>query len=494
MPLKLQGSGSSPRLVHGMLYAARNGCGDALRKYSPPTGGLAKLVLAVTQGHLIQTVTAISRCFAGWMLKQETPFLLPVLLAAAAILAASPDCSAQLHYKVLHGFDCSTEGCEPLGALALGKAEKFYGTASAGGNEGGECPAYGCGTVFGIAQSSKPPYGWSTPTIHRFTAIGEGLDPYGGVTLDASDAMFGTTPYGPGQYTGTVFEIAPGSASQSSWLSADLYNFDFNGDDPDGDYPLAPVTLGSGEAIYGTTEFGGNGIGTVFRVVPSSIGWAETIIYAFCTFPTCNADGAQPIGGVVFDAEGNLYGATPYGGNGYGVVYELMPTPSGQWNEKILWTFSGGTDGGYPGCDLIFDKQGNLYSTATGGGPYEDGVVFKLTPDGQGGWQESVIYGFPDAQNGGVPFSRLTMDAAGNMYGVSKGGINACDSGCGVVYRLHPESNGQWTYAVLHKFAGPPNDGAEPWAGVTLDGKGNLFGTTAFGGTYNQGTVYEISP
>ena len=441
--------------------------------------------LAVTQGHLIQMVTAMSE-----PVKRRWPFEAVFLLALGASLLFPTLARAQTKYQVLDSFNCSTEGCEPLGAVTFDKFGRLYGTANAGGYIGGQC-LQGCGTVFEMnrlpALSS-----WSLRTLHEFDFQTDGGFPEAGITLDGSGTIFGTVSTGPPQYdSGAVFQMNVAAANGAGkWNIALPFQFDLY---TNGSQPESVLTLDATGSLYGTTRLAGAYAGIVYKLAPTEAGWVETTIYGFCQQPPCT-DGADPISGVVFDAEGNLYGATPYGGNGYGVVYELIHTPSGQWNEKILWTFSGGTDGGYPGRDLIFDKQGNLYSTATGGGPYDDGVVFKLTPDGQGGWQESVIYGFPDAQNGGVPFSSLTMDAAGNMYGVSKGGIEACDSGCGVVYRLHPESNGQWSYAVLQKFAGPPNDGAEPWAGVTLDGKGNLFGTTAFGGTYNQGTVYEISP
>lgn len=139
--------------------------------------------------------------------------------------------------------------------------------------------------------------------------------------------------------------------------------------------------------------------------------------------------------------------------------------------------------------------KGNLYGTTAEGGKNGSGTVFKLTPAASGPWKETILYDFPQFKNGGGPSSTLTFDKAGNLYGTAVGGIGPCPSGCGVIFKLSLGSNPKWQYSVLHRFTDATNDGAEPFSGLIFDKtEKHLYGTTAFGGTYNQGVVYEITP
>ena len=144
---------------------------------------------------------------------------------------------------------------------------------------------------------------------------------------------------------------------------------------------------------------------------------------------------------------------------------------------------------------LALDAAGNLYGTTAEGGKYASGTVFKLAPATSGHWKETILYDFPQFNNGGGPASTLLFDSAGNLYGTAVGGIGPCPSGCGVVFKLSPGSNSKWKYTVLHRFTAATNDGAEPFSGLLFNKtEKHLYGTTAFGGSYHQGTVYEITP
>jgi len=179
------------------------------------------------------------------------------------------------------------------------------------------------------------------------------------------------------------------------------------------------------------------------------------------------------------------------------LVLATLAFAIGQPNEKVLYRFTGGRDGAYPG-DLVMDAAGNLYGNAGGRGgrcPGGCGIIFKLSPNSSGGWTKTVLYSFQGAGDGSDP-SALALDSQGNLYGTTKfGGILACNpnNGCGTVFKLTPNSSGEWTETVLHGFVGG-DDGVFPSVAVTFDRAGNLYGTTADGGSNSFGTVYELSP
>jgi uncharacterized repeat protein (TIGR03803 family) len=214
----------------------------------------------------------------------------------------------------------------------------------------------------------------------------------------------------------------------------------------------------------------------------------EKVIYSFHG----GSDGAGP-GPLTLDAAGNLYGATGGGGIGTGcgggpcgTVFELERTEDG-WKKRTLYSFRGGNDGGWPGAGVIFDNSGNLYGTTSVAGSGNAGTVFKLAPSSKGEWTESVIYSFSSYGGaGGSPQTDLVFDNQGNLYGTtSNGGSGAgCfgDNGCGAVFELTPHADGSWTETTIHSFA-PPPDGGNPSSGVILDSAGNLYGMTEYGGT-----------
>jgi len=209
------------------------------------------------------------------------------------------------------------------------------------------------------------------------------------------------------------------------------------------------------------------------------------------------ADGGDPESGVIFDSAGNLYGTTAGGGSvNCGTVYELSPNGSG-WTEKVLYSFQCGADGESPVGGLIFDASGNLYGTTSFGGAGKGGTVFELTPSGSN-WTFQVLYslnysGTQDYLTG--PSGILAMDAAGNLYGTA---VLAGAFSAGSVFKLTP-SNGSWIYTSLYDFSGG-TDGGDPYGNVVFDGTGNIYGTAEVGGLNSCfpglgcGTVWGITP
>lgn len=254
-----------------------------------------------------------------------------------------------------------------------------------------------------------------------------------------------------------------------------LYSFQC---DPDGGYPQSALVRDSSGNLYGTTEAGGQyGYGTVFKVTPSG---SETVLHSFTGPPS---DGGHPqYGSLTLDGAGNLYGVTPEGGAfSYGAVYEVTATGA----QSVLYSFTGGSDGGAPYGGMARDSAGNLYGTTYLGGTYNSGVVFKLTHGGT----ESVVHSFGSSPTDGVfPTSNLTRDSSGNLYGTTQeGGAFSY----GTVFEV--SANGIET--VLYSFKGPYVDGAGPVGGGLLrDTAGNLYGVTASGGAGGDGTVFKLTP
>jgi uncharacterized repeat protein (TIGR03803 family) len=323
----------------------------------------------------------------------------------------------------------------------------------------------------------------SEQVLYSFNNNGsDGQTPYSGLIADSEGNLYGTTTLGGTANCGAIFELSP---SGSSWNEKILYSFKSNGD---GCEPYAGLIFDASGNLYGTTYIGGGyGQGTVFELVSNGQGaWTERLLYALHA-----SQGSSPIGGVVFDSSGNLYGTTVAGGTGYctdgcGTVFKLAPTAKGQWSETILHSFQANTDGMWPYSGLMFDSSGNLYGTTFGGGVYAAGTVYELKPSGNT-WNESLLYSFqPNGSDGISPASGLIMDGSGNLYGTTVSGGTFQG---GTAFKLTPGSSG-WTEKILHNF-GKANDGATPYAGLVLSG-GKFRGTTSSGGTKDGGTVFGI--
>jgi uncharacterized repeat protein (TIGR03803 family) len=261
----------------------------------------------------------------------------------------------------------------------------------------------------------------------------------------------------------------------------------------DGGFPQAGMIFDSKGNLYGTAGGGGStsgsgciGCGVAFQLVPSSNGtWTENILYAFGSLQNL-ADGANPYGSLIFDAKGNLYGTTISGGTSFqGTVFELSPTASGPWTETVLYNFSGGADGGFPyASKLLMDGAGNLYGMTESGGLYGFGTVFEVMNKGNGTWTERVLHNFQDLNDGANPFgSSLIFDSSGNLYGVASGG-GAHDYG--VVFELVRATTGGWTQKVLYSFPGG-SGGSFPTGNLVIDSAGNLYGQAFY-------IAYELSP
>jgi uncharacterized repeat protein (TIGR03803 family) len=251
-----------------------------------------------------------------------------------------------------------------------------------------------------------------------------------------------------------------------------------------------PLVFDQSGNIYGTTAYGGpTNSGTVYELIPGQGTWNKTILYSF----SGGDDGAEPLSGLWLDHAGNLYGTTYLGGDGFGTVYEISPSGSG-WTKTTIHNFQGFTDGESPIGGLIMDQLGNLFGTTNSGGMGGNGTVFELSPTA-GGWTFTTIYSFDATYSAGGPTASLAMDIAGSLYGTILGNV-----GKGLVFKLTP-SNGSWTYYDLHDFRGGPNDGEYAYGTVILDSHGNLYGTAVGGGTYgcdggvnNCGVIWQIAP
>lgn len=355
---------------------------------------------------------------------------------------------------------------------------------------------------------SLPMFGQVKTTLFNFPGGAMGSEPFSGLVADKAGNFYGTT-YGSGilPSSSVAFRL---SRSSSGWTETVLHLFNGQGD---GINPVAGVTLDKEGNIFGSTLYGGtgscaNGCGTVYEIGPDgSGGWNETVLYSF---PPNGA--REPVGGVILDAMGNIYGTASIGGIsscpssnvGCGSVYKLAPG-SGGWAFKTLHYFhwmQSHPDGALPQASLFEDAQHNLYGTTEAGGTTaEGGSVFELSPAKTGAYAISLIGSFQATGDSGFqPSGALISDKQGNFYGTTNfGGMvnSACSYGCGTVFELSPGTSG-WTLQTLYSFQGG-TDGMLPY-GTTLakDAKGSLYGVTAGGGNNNCssgcGVVFELSP
>jgi len=350
------------------------------------------------------------------------------------VFELSPASGGGWTYTILYNFgSVSGDGIQPLATLIFDSKGNLYGTASSGGANNNS------GTVWELSPTGTGT--WTEKTLYNFGGTTtDGVQPgYGSLIFDAQGNLYGTTHKGGANGVGTVFELSPGSGGL--WTEKVLYSFGAN--TTDGASPTAGVTFDAAGDLYGTTNSGGayTKYGTVFELSPGSGSWTETILHSF---NNNNTDGYNPTAGVIFDGQGNLYGTTYAGGhfangNGFGTVYELSPASTGLWTEQVLYSFTGSTtngDGQNPLAGVIFDAAGNLYGTTTYGGVPQAGTVFELQRVA-GAWKERLVYTFvKSASDGQVPYSGLVFDAAGNLYGTTTaGGVNSAGQ-YGTVYEI----------------------------------------------------------
>lgn len=355
--------------------------------------------------------------------------------------------------------------------------------------------SYLAGTVFELAPAAGG--GWQEKILHTFNgSLGpppdSGQNPEAGLIIDSAGNLYGTTYYGGSHDLGTAFELT--HKTGGGWPETILYSLQSG---ESGQCPVGGLVLDSTGRLYGTTSdrlCGGQSKGVVFELAPKTGGgWSKKTLHHFDNTPN---DGTFPTAGLVLDKAGNLYGTTTEGGtstncaSGCGTVFELSRGAGGVWTETILYNFTSGTDGYYPASGVVIDAAGNLYGTANGS-TYGDGTVFELSPATGGGWTETTLHIFNHNNKDGSLPNGVVLNA-GNLYGTTQQGGTLAE---GTVFELSPATGGGWTETVLHNFVDKNNDdGTYPVSSVIFDSAGNLYGTTTSGGTYGAGTVFEITP
>jgi uncharacterized repeat protein (TIGR03803 family) len=344
--------------------------------------------------------------------------------------------------SVLYSF-CSLSNCTdgeyPASSLIYDLSGNLYGTTYNGG-------AQGFGTVFELTPSGSGT--WTESVLYSFCSLAEcsdGASPADGLIFDQSGNLYSTTRYGGAKSEctggcGTAFELTPNGGG--TWTESVLYSFCSLPGCPDGKIPSAGLIFDTLGNLYGTTVDGGAySAGSVFTLQPNQNGgWTESVLYNFCTLTNCD-DGAGPGGGLTFDATGNLYGVTDELSNGQ-TAFKLTPN-QGAWNESVLYRFCSlkkCSDGSEPVGAVILDSKGNVYgATETGGagkgcGTEGCGVLYELTLKGKS-WHETVLYSFT-GQQGAYPRAGLVFDGTGNLYGTTQGFFY--DQSFGTVFEFTP--------------------------------------------------------
>ena len=395
---------------------------------------------------------------------------LALALAFLVVAVVTQPAQAQT-YTVLYSFTGAADGAYPYGGVIVDADGNLYGTTFQGGDVKGCGLFHGCGVAYKVDPSGKQ------TVLHTFKGNSDGRQPYfGNLFRDNASNLFGTTVYG-----GIKGNIGLGTAFELATTGRETVLHRFMGGGEDGQQPVAGLILASDGNFYGTAVAGGSReYGTVFRMSKSGkvtvlhsftgsdgvqpTGWLTedaagdfygtalsggstgagtvfkisktgkfTLLYNFKGAP----DGFLPVGALALDKAGNVYGATSEGGNanvcptfGCGVIFKI----SNKGKETILHTFLG-PDGAAPSGGVLLGAAGDLYGTTWAGGASDSGSIFKLDKAGT----LTTLYSFTGGTDGGLPFAGLTEDKAGNFYGATNlGGINNCESGCGVVFKLTP--------------------------------------------------------
>ncbi len=326
--------------------------------------------------------------------------------------------------------------------------------------------------------------------IYTFSGHDNPANPIAGVTPDQHGNLYGTTAWGGEFGGGAVYQL---KRTNGGYVFSDLHDL---GQGLDGSFAWGGITIGPNGSLYGTTYTGGTeGNGVIFNVKPPPTPcrsvrcpWHETVLYNFRR----QEDGGNAQASVVFDSRGNFYGAVVNGGvDQQGVVYEMTPSGDG-WTYQVLYPFTGGTDGSNPDSLLTFDAAGSLYGSALAGGNsgcvgnLGCGTIFKISRLG-GSWAETTLYTFTDGSDGSNPQSGVIFDAAGNIYsatGASDGALG------GSVFELTAHS-GSYLFNLITDLRG---GGPGPWNPLLRDSGGNLYGATWGDGLYGAGNVFKLTP
>ena len=389
--------------------------------------------------------------------------------AIGVVLGLSLFSSAQT-LTVLHAFTGPHDGSLPTAGVTLDQIGNLYGVTHNGGIMSA-CVGQGCGVVFKLAHHSDA---WILDPLYEFKDTVDGAYPQGNVIVAADGTLYSTALnalYG----CGIAYRLQPSTSichgASCPWTQTVLHWF--TGNNGDGCSPWGAQVMASGD-LYGAT-----GSGVVYELVPGQGQWTENIL---------GSNGSGSVGGVIRDSAGNLYGVSDIGGtNNYGMVFELVRSGSG-WTVQTLASFGSG-NGQTPAGGLVMDAEGNIFGTTSMGGANNGGTVFELTPSGTG-WTLTTIYAF--SYQNGQPRATLALDPHGNLYGTT-------NQGPGTVFKLTPGAGGWTYTLIHSFLGGSNDGAYPTEAGVTLDASGNLFGTTTGGGgslncPQGCGTVYEITP
>ena len=446
------------------------------------------------------------------------------------ILAAGAFASARSKEKVLYSFHGNSDGATPAGGVVFDPQGNLYGATSGGGS--GSCAGFfQCGTVYQLSPPTQKGGAWTETVLYNFqgSQSGDGASPAGGLVIDKSGNLYGTTGYGgtgdcvllgTKEGCGTVFELSPPKMKGGAWTETVLYSFKGG---KDGYVPNGDLVFDSAGNLYGATTFGGGKgttcnplyryCGTVFELSPPQHKggeWTERVLHSFAGIAAGkqDGDGANPNGALTFDSIGTIYGTTLYGGSnnsgcstdsgsGCGIAFELKPPSkhSSAWSERIIHRFTAGQDGAAPNGGMLLDDKGSLYGTTFGGGS-ENGTIFRLDPSPKRSqWTETLLYVFQSCgTKEGCSPGGLTFGSRGDLYGVAGGGTHYS----GVLFYMSSPvpSAATWLVDVVYSFRGAP-DGYGPSALTFV--KGSIYGVTRFGCTGNAcqggcGTVFNVSP
>jgi uncharacterized repeat protein (TIGR03803 family) len=417
--------------------------------------------------------------------------LLTVLTAILLSTAAWGTATEVVLYNFCQQSNCA-DGAYPNGGLVFDTLGNLYGTTTGGGAN-----PNGGGVVFELTPSAS---GWTETVLYSFCSLAscaDGETPQGALMFDSLGNLYGTTFSGGANGHGTLYELSP---SAGGWTETVLYSFCPESALCSASYSYFDTAPGAGVAMdkegnfFGTTYYDG-----IFELSPSSGGYTESRLYEVGNYTPA---------GVALDAAGDVYGVGEWDGGNYpgGYVFELSRT--GAWAVSTLFAFPTNTAGKFPDgynpiSTPVFDKAGHLYGATQYNGitaknpTLIGGTAFKLTKTKKG-WTFAKLHTFNGKTDGSQPIGPLAVDSTGNVYGTTfAGGTGACQglaSYCGTVYKIALTS-GKYTESVLWSF-GSASDGWHPTSGVILDGAGNLYGTTQYGGTgtWPTGVVFEVIP
>jgi len=340
--------------------------------------------------------------------------------------------------------------------------------------------------VIFVSACVSPASAQSFSTLYSFAGP-DGQSPLGGLVADQDGNYYGTTESGGEFYYGTVFQVSPPTSAEGDWTETVICSF---AGGLDGSSPAYRLVMDRKGNLYGETREGGNeGSGTVFILEPpktSGANWTKRIIY----LPA----GAGTVfqGELMIDSSGSLYGTQFSGGNfGVGLAFKLTPGPGGKFLATTLYSFGAAPgDAEFPYGPLTMDSAGNLYGVSYSGGTTEFGTAYKLTPpaSGSGSWTDSVLYSFGEGNQGCAPEGNVVLTRSGRLYGLTAG----CGaSGNGVFFELTPTQELPWTESVLHAFSSTDGGGSYPT--LSLNVEANVFyGTSYYAG--GNGAVFQITP